>query len=56
MAVNDRKKIISALLCGMLGCIFMGSGDWLMSESMIFWFGMMLIWVVRHRKESEAEG
>lgn len=25
-----RKKMIAALLCGMLGCICMGSGDWLM--------------------------
>lgn len=27
--MSDRKKIV-ALICGMLGCVFMGSGDWLM--------------------------
>ncbi|MDO4332462.1 MAG: hypothetical protein Q4C58_07200 [Eubacteriales bacterium] len=26
----ERKKMIAALLCGVLGCICMGSGDWLM--------------------------
>lgn len=30
MIVNNKKKIISALICGMLGCILLGSGDWLM--------------------------
>lgn len=25
-----RKKMIAALICGMLGCVFMCSGDWLM--------------------------
>lgn len=27
---RNRKKMIAALLCGMLGCICMGAGDWLM--------------------------
>lgn len=26
----QRKKILAALLCGMLGCICFGAGDWLM--------------------------
>lgn len=26
----NTKKIITALLCGMLGCVFMCAGDWLM--------------------------
>lgn len=26
----DRKKLIAALFCGMLGCICFGAGDWLM--------------------------
>lgn len=26
----NRRKTITALLCGMLGCICMGAGDWLM--------------------------
>lgn len=26
----DSKKMITALLCGMFGCVFMCSGDWLM--------------------------
>ncbi|MCM1334782.1 MAG: hypothetical protein NC084_06605 [Bacteroides sp.] len=26
----NRKKAIAALICGMLGCIFLCSGDWLM--------------------------
>ena len=26
----DPRKIIAALICGMLGCVFMCSGDWLM--------------------------
>lgn len=25
-----KKKMINSLICGMLGCIFMASGDWLM--------------------------
>ncbi|MCM1536869.1 MAG: hypothetical protein NC254_00560 [bacterium] len=28
--MRSKRKIILALLCGMLGCVFMGSGDWLM--------------------------
>lgn len=28
--INNKKKCIVALICGMLGCILMGSGDWLM--------------------------
>lgn len=30
MLMSNKKKIIATLLCGMLGCILMGSGDWLM--------------------------
>ena len=30
MTISNNKKIITALICGMLGCILMGSGDWLM--------------------------
>ena len=30
MIVNNKKKIISAFICGMLGCVLLGSGDWLM--------------------------
>ncbi|MCM1164395.1 MAG: hypothetical protein NC299_09985 [Lachnospiraceae bacterium] len=26
----NRKKVIAALICGMLGCVFLCSGDWLM--------------------------
>lgn len=26
----NRKKMLAALICGMLGCVFMCSGDWLM--------------------------
>ena len=33
-----------------------GFTNGLMSESMILWFGIMLVWVVRHMKESKAEG
>ena len=25
-----RKKMIAALICGMIGCVFLCSGDWLM--------------------------
>lgn len=32
-----------------------GFTNGLMSESMILWFGMMLIWVVRHLKEGKKE-
>ena len=27
--MNNRKKV-AALNCGMFGCVFLGSGDWLM--------------------------
>ena len=27
---HDRKKVVWTLLCGMVGCILMGSSDWLM--------------------------
>lgn len=27
---SSRRKIIAALVCGMLGCVFMCSGDWMM--------------------------
>ncbi|MCM1054868.1 MAG: hypothetical protein NC394_05015 [Bacteroides sp.] len=30
MNMINRKRIIAALICGMLGCIFLCSGDWLM--------------------------
>lgn len=42
MTIN-RKKMIAALLCGVLGCICMGAGDWLMLygdtayEGNIYW-------------------
>jgi len=39
-----KKHMKAALLCGILGCLCYGGGDWLMSESMILWFGIMLIW------------
>ena len=38
-----KKHRRTALLCGMLGCLCYGGGDWLMSESMILWFCIMLI-------------
>ena len=78
---NMKKYMKTALLCGMLGCLCYGGGDWLMmygnpayhgtlswliegglslampvsafrlgftnglmSESMILWFGIVLIW------------
>lgn len=28
--IKQNRKIIASLLCGMLGCICMGAGDWLM--------------------------
>lgn len=28
--IAKRKKMIAALICGMLGCVFLCSGDWLM--------------------------
>ncbi|MCM1186158.1 MAG: hypothetical protein NC251_08255 [Lachnoclostridium sp.] len=37
------KKMMAALFCGMLGCVFMGSGDWLMmygdvtSHGNVYW-------------------
>ena len=27
--MGNRKKV-AALICGMFGCVFLGSGDWLM--------------------------
>ena len=37
-----KKYMKTALLCGMLGCLCFTNG--LMSESMILWFGILLIW------------
>ena len=45
-----KKKIIP-LLCGIVGCLCYGGGDWLMlwhwhglmSESMVIWFVFMLL-------------
>ncbi|MCM1145282.1 MAG: hypothetical protein NC407_11290 [Lachnoclostridium sp.] len=28
--LHSKRRIIIALICGMFGCVFMGSGDWLM--------------------------
>ncbi|MCD8348633.1 MAG: hypothetical protein LUD16_11960 [Lachnospiraceae bacterium] len=61
--MSNDKKITLAFLCGLLGCLCFGVGDWLMpdsafrlafmnglmSESMVLWFGSILIWSYLHR-------
>ena len=49
------KKMTAALICGMLGCLCFGGGDWLMmygdaSYDMIIWFGIMLVYELKTKK------
>ena len=41
--MDTGKKILIALFCGILGCLCYGGGDWLMSESMLIWFLILML-------------
>lgn len=48
-----RKKIVISLICGMIGCIFMCSGDWLMMYGDTSYEGK-LIWLTEGTKNIPA--
>ena len=63
-----KKPMKALLFCGMLGCLCYGGGDWLMpvsafrlgftnglmSESMIIWFGIMLIREIMEKNKEDS--
>lgn len=42
MEKNTRNKMITALLCGLLGCLCIGGGDWLMIYGDVTYHGKLM--------------